>query len=110
MPKFRYTRVIAPLVLIALLCAIVACSIRWRTPPPPKRALDTILLCENSPEAGPLRFAHRRHYAAISDGGAGIPCQTCHHDYKPPSKTVPNACRECHASHGQKSEVSKSPL
>jgi len=62
-------------------------------------ALDTILLCEKSFEAGPLHFDHRLHYAPQSEGGASIDCKACHHEYAGPESTPPQACSNCHYSH-----------
>lgn len=106
----RAARLIVSVALAILFCAIVSCRTQWKIPVARERALDVILLCENSAEAGPLLFAHRRHYAASAEGGVGIPCAVCHHDYKPSSESVPEACSKCHPSHDEKSIIARTPL
>jgi hypothetical protein len=110
MHMIRKARFIVPSALALLVCSIVACRSIREYAVASERALDVVLLCEDSPDAGPMLFAHRRHYAASTEGGLGIPCASCHHDYKPSSASPPKACRECHASHGEKISKSKTPL
>jgi len=62
-------------------------------------ALDTILMCEDSGEEGPVNFPHRLHYASRAHGGRSIGCKTCHHDFEDRNGPPPDSCRTCHVSH-----------
>ena len=62
-------------------------------------ALDTILLCEDSPERTSLVFPHRQHYGPRDQGGHEIDCGLCHHDYQGRTAAPPGACRTCHVRH-----------
>ena len=75
-----------------------------------KNALDTLTMCEYSPEAGVVIFKHRHHYASAENGGQGIGCIICHHDYEGPDSPLPGACRNCHPTHHDKNGKAKSPL
>lgn len=93
------------LAVVALLIAgIAACSdTSGRSKPEAPRArsgaLDNILLCEDSVERTPLVFPHRKHYGPRDQGGHGIACGSCHHDYEGPGAALPGSCRSCHFHH-----------
>jgi len=78
----------------------------------PARAgvFDSILMCERSPDAGPLTFKHKLHYAPPGEGGWAIRCAACHHDYSIPKDPEPGACRRCHPQHGEPPGEAKTPL
>jgi len=61
-------------------------------------ALDRILLSEKTDRAGPLIFDHRLHYGPQEEGGCGIACTECHHEYRGHGAEPPRACSECHLS------------
>jgi cytochrome c553 len=61
-----------------------------------QRALDMILLSEVSIEYGVIRFNHRAHSLDKKDGGRGIACGTCHHDYMDERECPEQPCSTCH--------------
>jgi hypothetical protein len=96
---FRFGIVASALALWA--CAVYTAS--EQNPPetapvtqPNANALDEIALSDISTSIGPIKFEHKKHYTSKSDGGRGVACADCHHDYKPDGKTVPGSCRKCH--------------
>lgn len=88
------------LVVLLLAAALpMACGTRDRRPPKGPGALDLLLLSERSEENGAVRFRHRDHYGPVAEGGSGIDCETCHHDYEGEDEPPPGSCRTCHSSH-----------
>jgi len=119
---------------IILICAIVfggafACAIFTSNPPEraatdaltapiektaevkkDSRALDVILLSEVSIEFGVIKFNHRAHASAEKDGGRGIACGTCHHDYMDEREYPEQPCSTCHYPSNQGRGPGKRPL
>lgn len=63
-------------------------------------ALDEIVLSEFSRDTpGIVLFPHRLHAAALEEGGRGIQCGSCHHDFEGPTANPPGSCRKCHLYH-----------
>ena len=87
----------------------VACYPRGRTGSG-RGALDRIVMSEHTTEEGIVVFDHHAHYASGDDGGAGIGCRMCHHDYNPNQPALTQACRVCHPTHDHTRLQSRVPL
>ncbi|TET38286.1 MAG: hypothetical protein E3J72_03485 [Planctomycetota bacterium] len=104
-------KIILTLILVIVLSAGACTATRYGKvklvyEPARGNALDVILLGDRAVLVGTFYFSHMLHYTDEKDGGYGITCVECHHEYKGNPEVPPRDCRSCHYPHETKTTPS----